>query len=292
MQGFGYERPHALARAVALLQAHGSRAVLLAGGTDLIVGLRERRLRPAVVVDIKHVAGLEPSITRADGLVRITADTVLTDVAADQCVRGSFPALAQAAAMIGTVQIRNRATLAGNICNASPAADTAPPLLVYQAQVVAYGPSGTRRIPIGGFFAGPGLTTLAPDEVVTAIELPVPEPHAGSAFGRLSRRRGADLATVSVCAYVDGDGVTRLGFGAVGPRPILIADHSGQLADPASQANMLARLVMTASPISDVRASREYRMSMLAELSQRVLGAATGAATGAAIARRAEGGRR
>lgn len=281
MQSFGYERPETLTQAVTLLQAHGPDARLLAGGTDLIVGLRERRLRPAVVVDVKHIAGLQPSITQADGLVRITADTVLTDIAADQCVRGNFPALAEAAAMVGAVQIRNRATLAGNICNASPAADTAPPLLVYQARVVACGPRGTRRIPIDDFFAGPGVTTLAPDELVTAIELPVPGRPAGSAFGRLSRRRGADLATVSVCALVAGGGVTRLGFGAVGPRPMLVVDHSGELADPASQLSMLARLAMTASPISDVRASREYRMSMLLELSQRVLGAA--------ITRRAEG---
>lgn len=281
MQSFGYERPETLTQAVTLLQAHGPDARLLAGGTDLIVGLRERRLRPAVVVDIKHIAGLQPSITQADGLVRITADTVLTDIAADQCVRGNFPALAEAAAMVGAVQIRNRATLAGNICNASPAADTAPPLLVYQARVVAYGPRGTRRVPVDDFFAGPGVTTLAPDELVTAIELPVPGRPAGSAFGRLSRRRGADLATVSVCALVADGGVTRLGFGAVGPRPMLVVDHSGELADPASQLSMLARLAMTASPISDVRASREYRMSMLLELSQRVLGAA--------ITRRAEG---
>lgn len=281
MQSFSYERPQTLTQAVALLQAHGPDARLLAGGTDLIVGLRERRLHPAVVVDIKHIAGLQPSITLADGLVRITADTVLTDVAADQRVRRNFPALAEAAATVGAVQIRNRATLAGNICNASPAADTAPPLLVYQAQVVAYGPRGTRHIPIDGFFAGPGVTTLAPDELVTAIELAVPDRQAGSAFGRLSRRRGADLATVSVCACVDGDGVTRLGFGAVGPRPMLVVDHSGELADPASRTSILARLAMTASPISDVRASREYRMSMLLELSQRVLGAA--------MTRRAEG---
>ena len=274
MQSFGYERPETLAQAVALLQAHGSEARLLAGGTDLIVGLRERRLRPVVVVDIKHIAGLQPSITQADGVVRISADTVLTDIVADQRVRRNFPALVQAAAMVGAVQIRNRATLAGNICNASPAADTAPPLLAYQAQVVAHGPGGSRRIPIDGFFAGPGVTTLAPDELVTAIELPVPDRQAGSAFGRLSRRRGADLATVSVCAWVDGSGVTRLGFGAVGPRPMLVTDHSGALADPASRASTLARLTMTASPISDVRASREYRTSMLAELSQRVIGAA------------------
>ena len=285
MQTLSYERPETLAQAVALLQAHGSGARLLAGGTDLIIGLRNGTLRPSVVVDLKRIPALRPAIALADGRLSITSDTVLADLAGDERVRTHFPALAEAAAVVGSVQIRNRATLAGNICNASPAADTAPPLLVYGAQVVACGPGGVRRIPVDAFFVGPGETALAQGELVTAIELPVPDGRAGSAFGRLTRRRGADLATVSVCASVDGTGITRLGYGAVGPRPLLVTDRSGVLADPAAdpaaRASLLAHLAMTASPISDVRASREYRLSMVLVLSQRVLATA--------ITRRAEG---
>ncbi len=285
MQAFGYERPQTLDRAVALLDALGADARPLAGGTDLIIGVRQRTRLPKVVVALKAIPELRPEIRLADGQVSISADTVMSELAADERIRAQFPALAEAAAVVGAVQIRNRATLAGNICNASPAADTAPPLLAYGAQVVAYGPGGTRRIPIEAFFAGPGQTTLARGELVVAIELPLPARPAGSAFGRLTRRRGADLATVSACVAVDGSGVTRLGFGAVGPRPLLAADTGGVLADPGSdpdeQAGTLARLVMAASPISDVRASREYRLSMLGVLSQRVLRAA--------LARRAEG---
>ena len=285
MQAFRYERPQTLDRAVALLDSYGPDARPLAGGTDLIIGMRQRALLPKVVVDLKAVPELRPDIRLADGQLSVSADTVMSDLAADNRIRAQFPALAEAAAVVGAVQIRNRATLAGNICNASPAADTAPALLAYDALVVAFGPGGTRRIPIEAFFTGPGQTTLARGELVIAIELPVPARPAGSAFGRLTRRRGADLATVSACVSVDGSGVTRLGLGAVGPRPLLATDDTGVLADPGAdrdeQAGALARLVLTASPISDVRASREYRLSMLGVLSQRVLRAA--------LARRAEG---
>jgi carbon-monoxide dehydrogenase medium subunit len=285
MRSISYERPATLTQAVSLLQAHGSDARLLAGGTDLIIGLRQGTVRPNVVVDLKAIPELCPDIRLVAGRVSISADTVMSGLAADDRIRAQFPALAEAAAVVGAVQIRNRATLAGNICNASPAADTAPALLAYDALVVAFGPGGARRIPIEAFFAGPGQTTLARGELVIAIEIPVPARPAGSAFGRLTRRRGADLATVSACASVDGSGVTRLGLGAVGPRPLLATDDTGVLvdpgADPDEQAGALARLVLTASPISDVRASREYRLSMLGVLSQRVLRAA--------LARRAEG---
>jgi len=287
MQTIGYERPETLAEAVAILDEMGQDARLLAGGTDLLIGLRQGELHPAVLVDTKRIPELRPAIREAAGKLSIGADTVMTDIAADARVRRSFPALAEAAATVGAVQIRNRATLAGNICNASPAADTAPPLLAYAGQVVAYGPAGRRRIPIDEFFSGPGQTILARGEIVAAIELPVPAGPAGSAFGRLTRRRGADLASVSVAAAIDSSGRARLGFGAVGPRPLLAADDSGVLADPATEpaerARLLATLAMTTNPISDVRASREYRMSMVLVLGQRVLGAA--------ITRRAEGWR-
>jgi CO/xanthine dehydrogenase FAD-binding subunit len=287
VQPIGYERPRTLAEAVAFLDEMGPDAQLLAGGTDLIIGLHQGRLHPVVVVDIKRIPALQPAIHETNGRLSITADTVMTDIATDDRIRRMFPALAEAAAKVGAVQIRNRATLAGNICNASPAADTAPPLLCYAADVVVLGPAGRRRIPIDEFFAGPGQTTLARGELVLSIELPVPAGPAGSAFGRITRRRGADLATVSVAAAIDGSGRTRLGFGSVGPRPLLATDDSGLLADAATEpevrASMLATLAMATSPISDVRASREYRMGMLLELGQRVLGAA--------IARRAEGWR-
>ena len=152
MHTFIYAKPATIAEAVSLLDAHGSDARVLAGGTDLIIKLRDGTLRPAVVVDLKRIGELQPCISEVDGRVSISAAAVMTDIAKDSRVRRRFPALVEAASVIGSIQIRNRATLAGNICNASPAADTAPPLLVYGASVTAVGSGGIRRIPINEFF--------------------------------------------------------------------------------------------------------------------------------------------
>ncbi len=141
----------------------------------------------------------------------------MTDIATDPLVRRHFPALAEAALVVGAVQIRNRATLAGNLCNASPAADTAPSLLVYGASVVVAGPAGERRIPVAELWVRSGVTTLAPGELVTAIELPIPGVLQGSAHLRRTRRRGHDLAAVTLACAVDEHGTTRLAYGSVGP---------------------------------------------------------------------------
>jgi CO/xanthine dehydrogenase FAD-binding subunit len=276
MHTFAYTRPATLAEAVALLEAHGPDARLLAGGTDLVIRLRDGTARPAVVVDVKRIVELRPAIHEADGRVTISATTVMTDIAADEQVRRWFPALAEAAAVVGSVQIRNRATLAGNVCNASPAADTAPPLLVYEADVVAAGPGGTRRIAIADFFVRSGVTTLARGELVTAIELPVPARRQGAVHLRRTRRRGHDLASVTLCCAVDATGVTRLAYGSVGPRPVLVVDESGVLADPAApddaKAAIFEQMFAGASPSPrSMRASPEYRLAMLRVLGGRAL---------------------
>jgi carbon-monoxide dehydrogenase medium subunit len=273
MHTFAYARPTTLAEAVALLEAHGPDARLLAGGTDLVIRLRNGTARPAVVIDVKRIAELRPAIRADDGRLVISAGTVMADVATDDRVRRSFPALAEAAAVVGSVQIRNRATLAGNVCNASPAADTAPALLVYDAVVVAEGPGGTRRIPVDDFFVRSGVTTLARGELVIAIELPLPARKMGAVHMRRTRRRGHDLASVTLCCGVDEAGVTRLAYGSVGPRPVLMVDESGMLADPAApdeaKAPIFERMFADASPSPrSMRASPEYRLAML-----RVLGA-------------------
>jgi CO/xanthine dehydrogenase FAD-binding subunit len=276
MHTFAYARPTLLAEAVALLEAHGPDARLLAGGTDLIIRLRDGTARPGVVIDIKRIAEMRPSIREEAGCLVIGAGTVMTDIAADERVRRSYPALAEAAAVVGSVQIRNRATLAGNVCNASPAADTAPVLLVHAARVVAVGPAGTRRIPIDGFFVRSGVTTLARGEIVTAIELPLPDRAMGAVHVRRTRRRGHDLASVTLCCGVDATGVTRIAYGSVGPRPILALDESGVLADPAApgaaKEAIFERLFADASPSPrSMRASPDYRLAMLRVLGARAL---------------------
>jgi len=279
MRPFAYSRPENVLTALALLDELGPDARALAGGTDLMVGLRSGKVRPRVVVDLKRVAEMRPGIDETASRLVIGATTVLTDILKDERVQRYFPALIEAASIVGSVQIRNRATLAGNLCNASPAADTAPALLVYDAVVITTRSAGSRRIPLADFFLGPGLTVLERGELVRSIELPVPDRPIGAAFGRLTRRRGVDLATINLCCSVDNAGITRFAYGAVGPRPFLVADESATLADPTAPATakdeVLAALVAQTSPITDVRASREYRLAMLSVLSKRTLNIAT-----------------
>ncbi len=276
MQTFDYVRPATLAETFALLDAHGDQARLLAGGTDLIIRLRDGTVRPALVVDLKRIPELRPSIHEADGRLVISATTVMTEIAADERIRRRFTALAESAAVVGSVQIRNRATLGGNICNASPAADTAPALLVYGAVVVVLGSSGTRRIPIDEFFIRSGQTTLRRGELAAAIELPLPVGPTGSVHQRRTRRRGHDLASVTLACLVEAGGTTRIAFGSVGPRPVLAVDDSGVLADratsDAARAAILDAMFAVASPSPrSMRASPEYRRAMLGVLARRGL---------------------
>jgi carbon-monoxide dehydrogenase medium subunit len=274
---FRYAQPHHLSEAFDTLEAYGRDASLLAGGTDLVVGLRNGRVAPRMIVDLKRISDLAPAISETEERVCISAPTRLTDIIADRHIRDHFPALVEAASTVGSVQIRNRATLTGNICNASPAADTAPALLAYGAEVAAISRRGSRRLPLEEFLLGPRRTILGADEIAAAVEIPKPSTRTGSRFARLTRRRGVDLATISLCCVV-GTRVTRFAYGAVGPKPFVITDESGVLADPDSnpeaRIGLLRDFVAQATPISDLRGSREYRQAMLLTLSQRVLGAA------------------
>ena len=265
MTPFAYLRPETLDELLDLVRAHGAGARLLAGGTDLLVRLRARRESPAVVIDLKRVRELAAEISPIDEGIRIGARTVMTDVIEDARVRDHFPALVEAARTVGSVQIRNRATLAGNLCNASPAADTAPPLLAYGAHVNLLSAAGTRRVSLDGFFTGPGRTVLVAGELISSIDLVFPVQRTGSAFRRLTRRQGVDLAIASVCCVVRDSGEVRFAFGAVGPRPFSVASRrDAPLEDVLGQA----------SPISDLRAHADYRAAMLPVLARRALRAA------------------
>jgi len=279
MRTFAYERPTSLGDAIALLAEHGPEARLLVGGTDLIIRLRDGSIAPRTVVDLKRIGELDAEIREHDGGLVIGARTVMTAIAADARIRRDYRALAEGAAVVGSVQIRNRATLAGNICNASPAADTAPALLVYGTRVVAAGPSGSRIIPIDEFFVRSGVTTLADGELVTAIELPRLAVRQGSVAVRRTRRRGHDLASVTLACSVGADGVTRLAYGSLGPRPVLVSDETGLLADPSApeegKAQRLESLFSSASPSPrSMRASPDYRLAMLNVLGLRAVGTA------------------
>jgi carbon-monoxide dehydrogenase medium subunit len=269
-----YYRPTTRAEALAALAEAGTRARPLVGGTDLLVGLRHHTVAPDVLVDLKGVTDLPAPIVVPDDGVQIGATCTLGELVAHPVVQEWYPALVEAALTVGSVAIRNRASLVGNACNASPAADTAPPLLVHAARVTIAATDGDRTATLDEFFLGPRRTLCGPGELVTRIDLPRPAAGSGSAFRRLTRRRGVDLATVSVAAGVDADGGLVLGMGAVGPRPLVTRTGPVDLTDDAALVAALDELLAPATPISDVRGSREYRLATLRVLAKRAVLAA------------------
>ncbi len=276
MKVFSYERPESLEEALQVLTASGSDVEILAGGTDLVIAMRDRYSQPKVVVDIKRIAELSPSLAWDGDTVTLSATATMSEVVGDEGINTHFPALVEAAVVVGSVQIRNRATVLGNICNGSPAADTAPPLLAYDAIIVVAGPEGARRIPIDDFIVGPGTTDLREGEIAIALELSVPSRLVGSAYERMTRRKGTDLASVTLCATVDDAGVTQVAYGSVGPRAWLKTDETGVLADPSASAEAKAEIFeeifADASPsVRSLRASPDYRRAMLRVLGGRAV---------------------
>ena len=215
-----------------------------------------------MLVDLKRVTELGADVKQIGDVLRIGARAVISDVVEHPSLRAHFPALIEAALVVGSVQIRNRATISGNICNASPAADTSPALIAYDALVNLAGADGARAVPVDQFFTGPGRTVLARGEIVESIDLPLPTVRTGSAFGRLTRRHGVDLAIVNLCCVVRESGDVRFALGAVGPRPIAVNIRQG---------GSLEDLLRHVSPISDLRGSDEYRLAMLPVLARRAL---------------------
>lgn len=265
MTSFEYQRPGTVAEASELLR--GDHAVALAGGTDLLVAIRHRALVPEVVVDLKAIEDVGDEIEVSGDRLVIGGRVVMTQLARDRRVRDWFPALVAAAGVVGSIQIRNRATLVGNLCNASPAADTAPALLAYGASVTIGDGQARRSIPLEELFVGPGATVLGRGELVTSVEVPIPTDEVGSAFARVTRRRGVDLASVNLACVVDASGRARFGLGAVGPTP-LVAEST---VDSLATEDGLTRLLEVTSPISDVRAGAAYRGAMLRVHTRRAL---------------------
>src|SRR5439155_3514544 len=202
--------------------------------TDLIIRLRDGSIATRLVVDVKRIGELAATISEAAGGLAIGARTVMTDIANDPRIRGRYTALAEGAAVVGSVQIRNRATLAGNICNASPAADTVPALLVFGAVLTVHGPDGSRQVALDDAFVSSGVTTPGHDEIVVRIDLPAISGRVGSTHVRRTRRRGHDLASVTIACAVLESGETRVAFGSVAPRPLPRVDTTGILADPSA----------------------------------------------------------
>jgi len=254
----------------ALADAKGQGAVL-AGGTDLLVEIRNGLKSPQLLVDCKALDDLRRLDTSAEKTT-VGASVTLNQLIENREFRSHFPALADALESIGTYQLRNRATVSGNICNGSPAADSAPVLLVLNATVHIHGVAGPRAIPIAEFFTGVKRTALNPDEIVTSITLPY---HARqrTSFLKQQRIKGHDLAVVNAAGAYDPEaGELRLAIGSCAPTPVLLDPIPVDSSNLATLANHAVALVQrSVSPISDVRASAEYRNAILPVMVKRIL---------------------
>jgi carbon-monoxide dehydrogenase medium subunit len=287
VESFRYDAPATLDAAVALLQraagaAPDRRPALLAGGTDLIVQLRAGAKRPAAVIDVKRVPELR-RLAIADGALYVGAAITCFELGAREDVRALWPGLVEAAELIGSMQIQGRATLAGNLCNASPAADTVPSLLVLGARCRVAGPRGEREVAAEEFAIGPGRTALAADELLVELVVPVPAPRAADAYLRFTPRAEMDIAVVGAAASVtlgpDGRcAAARLALGAVAERAIRVPEAEAALAGARLDDAALHRAAEAARaasrPLTDKRGTAEFRRHVAGVLARRALAAA------------------
>ncbi len=276
MQPARYEAPETIEAATALLASEDD-ARVLSGGTDLIVGMRLGRPAPSVFVDVKRIPRLVARQLDAKGL-RVGAAVPAGDLYADESIRQLWPGLAEATDLIGSSQIQGRATWAGNLCNASPAADAVPALVVCDARVVVAGPDGERRLPVLGFTTGPGRTQLEPGELVVEFEIPAPEPRSADAYLRLIPRTEMDIAVVGAAVWLalDEDRVVssaRVALGAVAPTVIEVPEAAEALLGTRLEDDALDRAGRAASaasnPIDDRRGTVAYRRKVAGVLTRR-----------------------
>ena len=269
---FEYVRARSVEEACRLLAEADADALILAGGTDLLVEIRNGLRSPKLLIDIKGIDEL--AHFQVDGPeVIIGASVPLNVLAEHRAIRISLRALADAAFSIGTYQLRNRATLAGNVCNASPAADSAPVLLSLDAKVSVVGADGRRTISISELFTGVKRTCLTPGEIVADIRIPAPADGARTAFLKQQRIRGHDLAVVNVAgSYAPGTETLKVAVGSCAPIPVLLdpIDVSGNSLESIVD-HVITLAEAATSPISDVRASAAYRRVVLPVLLRRLL---------------------
>lgn len=242
----------------------------LAGGTDLIVQLRERMIDPSALMDVKALPELQGIKATEDGL-EIGAAVTCNEIIASEAVSGSYDVLNQAAGNLANSLLRNRATLVGNLCNASPGADMAPAALVLQGTLTTVAPDGGRTIPLKDFFIGVKKHTLFDNEIVTKISFPALDGRG--IYLKKRRIRGHDLAQVGVAGFYGADGSFCLSLGAVAITPLLLDDF-GQLSQKellAQKDDIVAKATEAAKPITDVRSSKEYRSAMVGLFTERIV---------------------
>jgi carbon-monoxide dehydrogenase medium subunit len=286
LPAFELHRPSRLDELFELMAAHGPAARLMSGGTDLLPSLKRRKHACGHVVALKGIAELDGLDFDATRGLEIGANTILIDVARHAVVRERYPVLASAIDVLATPQVRHKATVAGNLCNASPCADTATPLMALGALAVLRSPSGTREVKVEDFIHGPGRTALAESEVLASVRVPVPPADLRTTYSKFSPRSRVDIAAVNLTLALrmreDVIEALDLFLGTVAPTPMRAARAEALLRGQTASVELCARAARAARgecrPITDVRASAEYKAELVEVLTRRALVALTGVA--------------
>jgi xanthine dehydrogenase FAD-binding subunit len=281
---FDYVKPGTLHDAVKTLGRYGTRACVLAGGTDLVGLISDGMAAPEAVVDIKGIAGLD-RIEFKNNVLSIGALVTFSDLHDAPVIAKKFPVIREMAGWVASVGIRNRATMVGNLCSAVPCCDSGAVLLVYDAVVHVAGPKGKRKVPLCEWFLGPRKTVLKRGEIATGVTVPLPKQKHGACFVKLRRYEGEDLAQASVTVLALAGNRYRISFGSVAPRPIAGERIEALLEGQPLSDNLVRKAVQLVpqviTPITDIRATKEYRAHMVGVMLERGLSAAAARLAGA-----------
>lgn len=278
MADIQYEAPQDLSAASALLAAGGGQARILAGGTDLLVQMKSDLIEPTLIIDIKNISETR-TIAAENGGFRIGAAVPGAELGEHEALSAAWPGVVEAAELIGSTQVQGRASLGGNLCNASPAADSVPAMIAAGAVASVVGQNGARDVLVEDIATGPGQTSLASGEIVASIFLPERPPNSGDAYLRFIPRTEMDIAVVGVgiSLTLDGGGVctaARVGLGAVAPTALLVGPAAdaliGTKIDDAALDNLVAATSAACSPIDDKRGTIEFRTDVAGVLARRV----------------------
>ena len=263
-----YEAPESLDAAIALLTGAGGSGRVMAGGTDVLVQLHAEMIEPSVLVDIKNIPDVR-AMSETGGAWTVGAAVTGMKIIDNPAFSAAWPGVCEGVALIGSMQVKGRASIGGNLCNGSPAADSVPAII---------GPNGTREEPVENIITAPGKTSLAEGEIIVSFAFPERLPHSGDCYLRLTPRTEMDIAVVGVGVNLtlDDSGqctAARVGLGAVAPTPLLVADAAAALigtpVDDAALENMVAAVRAACNPISDKRGTREYRIKTAGVIARR-----------------------
>lgn len=277
---FEYLQPGTMKEALALLDQYGKEARVLAGGTDLMLKMEAKVMKPKYVIDISDISEFEYIEPDGNNGLKIGALTTVHDVATSSLVKEKYPLLAQAASLLGSMAVRNVATIGGNLCNAAPSAENAPALLCLMAKAKIVSSKGERVVPLEEFFVGPGATVVAPNEILTEIQIPAPKANARGVYLKHSHRGSIDLSTVGAAVVASFDDKKKcedikIALGAVAATPIRAKKAESVLNGKVIDDQLIESAAEAAAAdsccISDVRATEEYRTDMVVAYTRRAL---------------------